>query len=119
MKTSSDKLSVIFLSLQSRNIYLYGHSYEFPTALLGKLYRAFQLEKVVMISGPVGGRGKGKMYKSAVTLCLIYSGDGHLSPCQNWGLMNIFLSLNINFRLYFVKRCSVRESYLQYYVNTI
>lgn len=87
-------------------------------ALLGNLYSAFQLEKVVMINGPVCRKEKEKVYTFAVTLCLIHSGDGHLSLCQNWGLMNIFLSLIINFCLYFVKRCSVRKPYLQYYVNT-
>lgn len=59
-------------------------------ALLGNLYSAFQLEKVVMINGPVCRKEKEEVYTFAVTLYLIHNGDGHLSLCQNWGLMNIF-----------------------------
>lgn len=72
-------------------MYIDRRNSELPVALLGKLYSAFRLERVVMINGPVCRKEKEKVYTFAVTLCLIHSGDCHLSLCQNWGLMNIFL----------------------------
>lgn len=61
-----------------------------PWHYVGGLYSAFYLEKLAMINGPVCRKEKGKVYTFAVTLRLIYRGNGHLSLHQNWGLMNIF-----------------------------